>query len=669
MPAEITAANVSEQEKIVFSLDEKNPSRKELRNKLVKYYFNVFEHISEDDSEGRLAQFYFVLSLHEPADFRTADVSVEAAPMAEWVVNTFEPQGKEALVLAGLIYLSMAHPENSSYEQRYMSLLDWSEDVRKTIKDPIERAGSLSAMYGTAVRMVPHKVLLDRLASALADRQKAVVNFLQMFAGNSGGFSPFMFHSVISQGGIGKEFVRAYFLGDYLDKILDKMEEFEVTDGIEEELLTLLSQLQENKNVAHNYHQLAQVLGPGDPAAGVRACMRAHRSAPKEPRYALCVGRFFSNMDRQLAAIDYYAEAVSLDSGNILVQAMEQVQEALYRVHMSEQGKEVAEALRRTESIVSDVRAKGIDDEAVSLAASSLIETAAVIEFDDGNIDSAHSYFDLAQELWPSRPTPITKIAEIYYWQGQYQRATEFLTKAMSNKMRVGGAFADYWRAMIYEQRGDCYLAMGNVEDAAADYELALNRWDIADYPLEQEPVIAIRRGILLSHLGRNEESMEKFREAIQLSPDRRSSYADILSFLVVSKRLEDAEEFYRLAFNQDMLAGMWKIYFSIWVDGLSRMQTGKSYDLAYGYLQNSASDSWQEKLASFYIGTIDASALRKFAQNKGHEVEADYYEALLNMVNNQPEKAKAGFQRVLDSNLFAFFEYRMAKEFLKSLQ
>lgn len=669
VPDEITDQNVLNEEILVFSLDAKQPERRELRDKLVAYHVNLFNGLAADASDERLEQFRFALALHDPSDFRSGDVSVGAAPMAEWLVKEYEPQGKEALVLAGLAYLCMARPEEKTCHNRFESLLDWSESVRRTMHDPIERYSSIAAMYGEAATLVPHRELLERLALALAGRQKAVVQFLQVFAGERGGFSPLMFHSVISRGGIGKEFVHAWFMGGYLDEVLDKMKELNVVDAIEEDLLAILSQLNAGKNEAYNYHRLAsQILGSRDPVAGMRACMRALQLEPEEPRYNMCVGRFLSNMDRQVAAIDYYAAAVARDSGPTLVQAMELVQDSLYRIHMDENSHEMQEALTRAEKIFKMVIDKKLEDEEVLFTASSLIETAANIQYDDGAIANAEKWFQMASQLWPSRPTPITRIAEIYYWRGEYDRAVSYLTQAMNAKEKVGGSYADYWRAMMYEQRGDCHAASGDAKAATADYRLALNRWEKADYPIEQAPVIAIRNGILLSRLGDTEKSMEKFREALQLAPDRRASYAEIISFLVMSERLADAEEFYQLAFNQDMLAPMWKVYFSIWVDGLSRMQQGKPFELAAGYLENTRNESWQDKLASFYIGTVDANTLRKETTNVGQKVEADYYEALRRLIDRDYESARALLEKVMASNLYAFFEYKMASELLRNV-
>lgn len=668
IPSAITSKNVSSLEQLVFSLGSNHPQRRKLRDDLVAYHVDIFSALGETEEDARMEQFAFILALHEPADFRRGDVAGGASIVAQWVVANFKSQGKEAYVLAGLIYLSLANPENVTYEQRYLSLLDWSQQVRKTIKDPIERHSSISQMYASVARLLPHKEVIERLANSLAARQKAVVQFLQVFAGNSGGFSPMMFHSVISKGGIGKEFVQAFFLGDYLDEALDRMEDLDIISGIEEELVSILTQLKNKENVPYNYHRLAQLLGPGNPVAGMRACMKSAQLAPNEPRYSLCVGRFFSKMGRQLPAIDYFAKAVKRDNGAMLAQAMELVQDSLYQIHMGEHTEDMAEALQRTEEIVQMVQDKNSEDDAVAMAASALIETAAIIEFDDGNIESAKEHFVLASSFWPSRPTPVAKIAEIYYWEEDYTKAVEFISDALTAKNAVGGAYADYWKAILFEQRGDCYLALKQHGDAVSDYQRAQKQWDIADYPDEHAPVIAIRKGVLFSRLGKQEESTIKFREAIQLSPDRRASYAEIISFLVVSERLEDAKEFYRLAFNQDMLATMWKIYFSIWVDGLSRLENGVPFDLALGYLENSSDKSWQDNLATFFTGTIDDATLRNTAQSKGQFVEADYYVALLAAANGKPELARPLLQKVLDSKLFAFFEYRMAKELLKKL-
>jgi pentatricopeptide repeat protein len=162
------------------------------------------------------------------------------------------------------------------------------------------------------------------------------------------------------------------------------------------------------------------------------------------------------------------------------------------------------------------------------------------------------------------------------------------------------------------------------------------------------------------------EASQEAFRLAIRLDPDRSETYGTIISFLVVNGRLDDAVEFYRLAYNQDRIRAMWKIYYSLWVEGLSR-RTGKgSVNLAKGYLESSEGETWQDHLAQFFCGKISLDDLRKAAKNTGQHVEVEYYGAILAMSDGRNGDAKAMLAKVIDSNLLGFFEYRMAREILR---
>ena len=134
----------------------------------------------------------------------------------------------------------------------------------------------------------------------------------------------------------------------------------------------------------------------------------------------------------------------------------------------------------------------------------------------------------------------------------------------------------------------------------------------------------------------------------------------------MVEGDLEKAKGYYQLAFNQDQLDPMWKIYFSLWVEGLSLRIAGESFGLARGYLEDADGDSWQSKLAMFFTGRMDARSLREAAENKGQEVEADYYEALLLLTRKKTSEAKVLLDEVIASDYVAFFEYKMARELLR---
>jgi lipoprotein NlpI len=134
----------------------------------------------------------------------------------------------------------------------------------------------------------------------------------------------------------------------------------------------------------------------------------------------------------------------------------------------------------------------------------------------------------------------------------------------------------------------------------------------------------------------------------------------------VVNNRLDDAVEFYRLSYTQDRIAEMWKIYYSLWIEGLSRRKGKGSVDLAKGYLESSNGESWQDSLAKYFCGKITLDQLRKLAKNNGQNVEVDYYGAVLAIADGKNAEAKQMLAKVIDSNLLGFFEYRMARALLR---
>ncbi|HUT79035.1 MAG TPA: hypothetical protein VM285_15155, partial [Polyangia bacterium] len=200
---------------------------------------------------------------------------------------------------------------------------------------------------------------------------------------------------------------------------------------------------------------------------------------------------------------------------------------------------------------------------------------------------------------------------------------------------------------------------------ADMDREQALAAWKAAAIPPSQEPEAALRQGVLLDRLGQIEASTVAFRRAIRIDPNRRATYAELLSYLVQRGRLDDARTFYRLAFNQDQIEVMWKIYYSLWVEGLAMRKEGRSFAIARGYLEQSDGTSWQDELARFFTGRIDAGQLRERAGSAGQLVEVDFYVAVELLVAGRKEEARALLDRVIASDLMGFFEYRMARALL----
>jgi tetratricopeptide (TPR) repeat protein len=223
---------------------------------------------------------------------------------------------------------------------------------------------------------------------------------------------------------------------------------------------------------------------------------------------------------------------------------------------------------------------------------------------------------------------------------------------------------AEYWPARAFELRGKIHADKGEDAAAAESYRAALAMWEKADLPLDYSAEIALRRGMALDNLGDAEGALEWMQRAIGLDPENRSTYGAAFSFLFVKGRLDAAAELFQVAFNQDRIGAMWKIYFALWVEGMARRQ-GKSVELARNYLAHADGETWQDDLARFFSGRIDAAELTRRVRNPGQKVEADFYAGLRLLGDGKRDLAKPLLQRVIDSRLMGFFEYPMARALL----
>ena len=65
-------------------------------------------------------------------------------------------------MLAALRYMMLAKPDKAEYEERYKTLSEWSETVRRrTIEDEFSRINSLVTLYRNMVQLVPDREVVE----------------------------------------------------------------------------------------------------------------------------------------------------------------------------------------------------------------------------------------------------------------------------------------------------------------------------------------------------------------------------------------------------------------------------------------------------------------------------------------------------------------------------
>ncbi len=669
MPDTISRSNRRLLEKTLILLPTEHPQRRELRDRIAKSVADEFAGTDEKKRDVRRSLFEEGLHLHDPVDFSPGKVSEALIPLADWVSKTYAERGEEAVVLAALKYLALARPSERRYDEQYLELLEWSTRVRDTIVDKVGRIGSLIDLLTEMMQLVPDLEVARRTASLHVERYKLIQS---LFNGNDDSDDSFIDpRQMLLQGRAAQNMplnvIHLFFLTGDPIPARAYLEDLTASGDLGPAYLQMLDRIYSGKNAADAYSSLAGSLMYFDPRAALRAFILARRANPKDHRYAMNIGLLFDELDCSECAVDFYLETVALSpSEEVTTKILSLTDRSLQRIHFAEDVEGAKLVIERADKLVETaIKAFPEEDTELTSASASLLYTMGEVDFDDGRVDGAVRHFTRSGEVHSNVPALI-KLSEVYFLLKKYASAEASLKAAMAVNMD-GNEGADYLKALILEKMGEVLFAEKKQTEAEASYKSALSIFDAGGEMMEGSPSVALQRGFILHRLNEPEKSQTAFLTAIRLDPDREETYGTLISFLVVEGRLDDAVEIYRLAYNQDRIKDMWKLYYSLWVEGLSRRMGKGSVPLAKGYLEAASGEGWQNQLAKYFTKKISLDDLRKSAMNKGQQVEADFYGAVLTLADGKKGEAEAMLGNVIASDLLGFFEYRMARAILET--
>jgi tetratricopeptide (TPR) repeat protein len=673
VPDAISAAQRGTWEARLYALSDGAKTRTSLRDRLADSVAASFDATPEDKLSKRLELFREGMSLNAPSDFAKGDVAPALAPLARWAIARYERRGDEVVVLAGLRYLAMVEPKDVRHQERFVELAEWSEGVRKTIPDSLESQASTADLYLRAARLVPDREIIERAAEHLVNWNAAYMARVEDSGADLWGMPPFALREAEK---IPVFLAYVFFLNGDVTRATPWIRKLKSDVRSQAAFEELLGGIEKGEDVGDLYFTLAQLFGSydpgtgqfvvGDPMAGLRACLLARRFGEPTPRYPMCVGQFFELLDRPESAVPFYVEAARLSPDeSTYIGVTARVRNALNRVHMLERIEEAEGVIEIADELVESVLAlKDVEDDTLYQVTAELLNLSGEVEYADGRIDRAVAHFSRASEVWPTDAGATFRLAEIREMLGDPVAALRDLDAVIARAGKAGGMDAEYWPARAFELRGKISADKGDDAAATADFRRALAIWEKADLPLDYAAEIALRRGMALDYLGDEKGALEWMRRAIGLDPENRATYGAAFSFLFARGRLDAAAELFQVAFNQDRLGAMWKIYFALWVEGMARRQ-GRSIELARNYLSHADGDTWQDDLARYFSGRIDGAELERRAQNNGQKVEADFYAGLRLLGDGKRGQADPLLRKVIDSKLMGFFEYPMARVLL----
>ena len=303
----------------------------------------------------------------------------------------------------------------------------------------------------------------------------------------------------------------------------------------------------------------------------------------------------------------------------------------------------------------------------------------------------------------PDRADALTALGRGLASQGELEQARRYLERSLSERATLGAleslgtieAKRDRFdRAAVYFERavkkptsepieryqqcklmrlyGEALLDDGKNDDGRSELREALVSWHKLAQQVELPDVLLaeslVEQGKILWRLGDHGTALVAFDAAVDADPDGATSHADVVAFLIVRNEYDRAVDAYHRALGSHSIGDYFKVYMSLWVLAEARRQ-GRAVDpIARDFLARRDGRLWYDDLARFAGGRIDLPKLQARATTRGRRAELLYYSAVLGGdVRTDPSRARRLLEEVVSSDMVMFFEYDMAKHWLRN--
>lgn len=412
--------------------------------------------------------------------------------------------------------------------------------------------------------------------------------------------------------------------------------------------------------------------GRDDRDVAERVCRDAAERFKSAPQPRLCAGELALSMEPPqlgIALVNFEA-AIKLDPSK------REAWEALGRLYQlrlaqlaSDENLNVSALevqLKKVETFQSEAH-KRFPDKPLQASMPAALVAVAQAYYNAGRLVEAARYLERSIALSPS-----TRALELY---GQMRlkksegREAAMLFERAINLPKPDRGEQVFWRAKLRRLLADALEVAGDASGAEGMRKSAVSDWDVLiglGLTPEGTAESNLEKAKLLYQLGDRDGSIQAFEKAVDALPDRQSTYADVIAFLVSRGELEEALDAYHRALGRTEVTDYIKVYCSLWIVDLARRAGAPEDPLATAYLHSTDGAKWYNDLARWASGREGDQAVEKRADTPGRRAELAFYRALRLYADGNRAGAKTLWKQVLDSDMLAFFEYDMAAFYLK---
>jgi len=640
-----------------------HPERLALRDRLIASVLSQAQSLADvGDYEGVVFEVSRLTMLLSPSDYASGVLPKYVEPIAKHIADRGGSLGDEGYVLAANFMLERLTGD-ALYQRRYDAVATWGREARANLDTVSEQYAGLISVWSDHADLTPAPEVLDTLAGLhIAGRDAVSAETAEDR------------HRL----GIGGERqlrlaplnVAAVYLahGD-IKSAITKVESMGAGGELQLRLLDLMraAQSSDETGAAATFELVEGYrVARADVAAGL--CRSALVRFPQDHRFPTCMARVAADSEQFADATAWYVIAIELapEMMELYDEALGQLDEFI-KTRLADPHPERSSALARgAETILAERQARWQNSEP-PIAPNELEFLIGMLEMNAGHADEAQERFEKSLEK-DEDPGALSQLGLLLERTGRPDEAEQRYRRALA--LAPSDSLADdLQRADILENLGNTARTQGKGREMTAHYKGALRAWtearDQVDGPTAA--LVELRRGVLLDNLGRHEEAVDAFENAMSHAPQWRDVYASILAHLVSAPPdFELASSVWRRSQLQLTLPPEWKVYFTLWIQLITaRAGQPPAEDHTDLLRRLGGSSNWWGKLASFGAGDLDYAGLISVASSIGEETEALYYEGSRLFIAGDRQGARDQFQRVLDTKMVSFFEYEMARKLL----
>jgi tetratricopeptide (TPR) repeat protein len=668
VPAKITQTSYGLNRDRYDSLPIDAEKRPVYRDRLLAYLLDRVELLLRkgDDPEA-LKTYRQGLTLYDPTEvYRGAVRHARLARVSARLVARHSPQGDEANVLLPLCVWMTLEPDNRQLSAKFRQISRWMQETARLMKGQSRMWQRTVKVFEEVVEVWPSRLVVEDLRKAYIEQRIAIARAFHI------GPTSHLRSAVSALFQTGFKVARMFLLVDRMGEALKRLQEVATDRSPDEELGVLLEKATAKSAGAKELVALADYFAQRDqrredPArrnreVALRVCRTAQRRFPQNAEAYWCVGRLAATLRRTQLAVLSLEQAVSLKPGNreYVEQLAQQYQRRLFRLIGDEKLDEAERELRRIEKFYKTSNSQF--KRPISPPLSRVYYAIGHGFYNAGRIAHAARAFEKSVAIRRS-PEALVQLATIRVKQKRPDAALTFLDKAEKLSMPTPHARA-YWQGRIEQLRGQALDLAGNPAGSVQAHRRAVTAWQtLQAMGLEPEDKAEayVHEARSLFSIGEQAKGMDALDQGIDVLPDRKETYADVIALLATHGNMPEALDAYHRALGRREVSEYLKSYCSFWIVGLARRAGLPPDPLAMSHLSRLKGTAWYTELAKLINGSVSYETLRKRAKGPSNLAELYFYQADLLLARGKNEQARELWKKVIATNMMAFYEFDMA--------